>query len=437
MVGVDRIQRPQDRVPYPCKPPVFYDPAVPSKDHEPVTVELERPVAGGVVLGRDPDGRVVLASGGLPGETVVVAPSRVRPKLITGSVTSVELASSGRVEPPCPMVAQGCGGCDLQHATRDLQAEIRIEVARDALAHTGSLPQSLATSVPVEQVEESPPVAGRTTMRLAVLADGRPGLRRHRSHEALAIPGCLVAHPLLLPVLADGRFPDAREVLLRASASTAEVLAMVSPTDRRSVVPEGVTTVGVDELRRGTRRWITERVDGHDLRVSPRSFFQSGPVGAAMVGRAVTRALGDFDPEVDRLVDLYGGVGLFTVLLGARNAEVVERSPSAVADARVNTAGLGAVVTRADVDSWKPSVAAAVVADPARQGLGTSGVAAVVATGAPKVALVSCDPAAMARDLSLLLEAGYEPEKIELVDVFPHTHHIEAVTTLVARGARP
>lgn len=394
-------------------------------------------MAGGVALGRDADGRVVLVRGGLPGETVVVAPGRVRPKLITGSVVSVQVASPGRVEPPCPMVAQGCGGCDMQHATRALQAEIRIEVVRDALTHTGSLPVSLAGSVPVEQLEESPPVPGRTTMRLAVLADGHLGLRRHHSHEPLAIPGCLVAHPLLAPALAEGRFPDAREVTLRASESTGDVLAMVSPSDRRSVVPDGVTTVGVDELRRGTRRWITEQVDGHDLRVSPRSFFQSGPVGAAMLGRAVRRALGDFDPEGDRLVDLFGGVGLFTVLLGARNAEVVERSPSAVADARVNTAGLGAVVTRADIGAWRPSVAAAVVADPARQGLGSAGVAAVVATGAPKVALVSCDPAAMARDLSLLLEGGYVPERIEVVDVFPHTHHIEAVTTLVARGAHP
>ncbi len=136
----------------------------------------------------------------------------------------------------------------------------------------------------------------------------------------------------------------------------------------------------------------------------------------------------------DTLVDLYGGVGLFTVLLGARRAEVVERSSSSVADARINTADLGARVTRSTVEAWTPSRADAVVADPPRQGLGAAGVAAVVATESERVALVSCDPAAMARDLSLLHDSGYVPTRIEVVDMFPHTHHIEAVTTLQSAG---
>lgn len=415
-----------------CPARVFYDPAVSPSDHERLIVDCERAVAGGVVLGRDPEGRVVLTRGALPGERVVVSPESVRPKLIMGSVTRVESPSPGRVEPPCPMVARGCGGCDLQHASRELQAEMRIEVVRDALGHTGSL-GALARSIPVEQLEAASEVAARTTMRLAVLEDGRLGLRRRRSHESLAIPGCLVAHRLLVPTLAEGRFPRAREVTLRASERTGEVLAVVSRRDRQSVVPPGVRVVGSDALRGGARAWITESVDGHDLRISARSFFQSGPQGAAALGRAVARALEGFDARSDRLVDLYGGVGLFTVLLGARRAEVVERSASAVADARFNTAALGASVTRCDVDSWKPSQVEAVVADPAREGLGPGGVAAVVATGARRVALVSCDVAAMARDVSSLVDNGYEPTRVEVVDMFPHTHHVEAVTTLVPR----
>lgn len=420
-------------------------PTVPRQDHRPVAVEpsavepfaveLERAVAGGVVLGRDVQGRVVLATGGLPGEEVTVTPDRVSARLVTGAVSTIDVRSPDRVEPPCPMVEVGCGGCDQQHASRRLQAEMAIEVVRDALAHTGSLPASLIESLIVEHRERPVRVDGRTTMRLAVLSDGRLGLRRHRSHESVAVTGCLVAHPLLSRTLAEGRFDDATEVRLRASVSTGEVLALVSPHARRARVPEGVRALGADELRRGARASITERVAGHDLRISARSFFQPGPVAAEMLGRAVRRSLVGFDADRDRLVDLYGGVGLFSVFLGSKRAEVVERSGSAVADARVNTAAIGSRVTRADVDSWTPSAADVVIADPPREGLGRSGVAAVVATGASRVCLVSCDPASLARDVSSLLGHGYEPTGIELVDMFPHTHHTEAVTALRRRSA--
>lgn len=85
---------------------------------------------------------------------------------------------------------------------------------------------------------------------------------------------------------------------------------------------------------------------------------------------------------------------------------------------------------RTRFEDWRPSVADAVIADPARAGLGRVGVAKVVSCAAPVVALVSCDPAAMARDIGLLVAAGYGMERITIVDLFPDTHHIEAVTIL-------
>jgi 23S rRNA (uracil1939-C5)-methyltransferase len=127
------------------------------------------------------------------------------------------------------------------------------------------------------------------------------------------------------------------------------------------------------------------------------------------------------------VADLYGGVGLFSVTLGARDGELVERSASAIADARVNTSPLGTRVRRAAVERWTPSPADAVVADPPRQGLGAAGADAVVGTGARRLALVSCDPASLARDTVLLHERGYQLIGARLVDQFAHTHHVEVV----------
>jgi 23S rRNA (uracil1939-C5)-methyltransferase len=107
---------------------------------------------------------------------------------------------------------------------------------------------------------------------------------------------------------------------------------------------------------------------------------------------------------------------------------LVESSPSAAADARVNLADRQARVVRGDAARWRGKRAAAVVADPPRTGLGRQGVAAVRASQAERLVLVSCDAAALGRDAKLLADAGYDLRHATLVDLFPHTSHLEVVT---------
>ncbi len=390
---------------------------------------MERFVAGGVALGREHGGRVVLAEGALPGERVLVELTIDKPTLARGTTTTVVRPAPARVEPPCPEVSAGCGGCDLQHAGAELQRQLKVEVVGDALSRIGRLPD-----VRVDPGEYLPASGHRTVLRCAV-HDGRAGLRRRRSNEVHVLDDCWVAHPEVTDILAVGRFPGAREVIIRVGARTGERMVVVSPTVGAATVPDGVQVIGADALAAGGAAWIHEIVGRRRLRVSGGSFFQARPDGAEALVRAVGRALGPFDPVRDRLVDLYGGVGLFSAGLGARRAVLVERSPSSIADARVNLASLDAQVVQADVDEWTPVAADAVVADPARAGLGPRGAAAVAGTGAALVALVSCDPAALARDARLLVDLGYRVDGVELVDMFPQTHHIEAVTTLRSADA--
>lgn len=395
-----------------------------SADTAPIEVDLDRFVAGGVALGREDGGRVVLVEGALPTERAVVELSVAKPTLARGVAAEILRTAPGRVAPPCPQVLAGCGGCDLQHASVDLQRELKVEVVRDALARIGRLPE-----VEVTPGEQLPASGHRTVLRCAV-HDGRAGLRRRRSNQVHVLDACWVAHPAVEQILSEGRFPGAEEVIVRVGARTGERMVVVSPRVGDASVPDGVQLVGADELADGHGAWIHELVGRRRLRVSAGSFFQARPDGAEALVRAVGRALAPFDPTRDRLVDLYGGVGLFSAGLGARGALLVERSASSVEDARINLAPLDAQVVQADVDQWAPVLADAVVADPARSGLGPTGAAAVAGTGAGRVALVSCDPAALARDARLLVDLGYRVQGVELVDMFPHTHHIEAVTTL-------
>ena len=391
-----------------------------------LTLDITTVVAGGDGLGRDADGRVVFVAGALPGERVRASVTERRKDFARAVAVEVLEASPARVAEPCPFVAAGCGGCDWQHVTPEGQRRLKADVVADALRRQARV------DVVVGLGPELSAAGYRTTLR-GVAVDGRFGFRHRRSHDVVPVGPCLVAHPLVDEIVGDGRFPDG-EVVIRAGARTGERLVVVDgpagePGDGAAAeVPEGTRVVTSSELRSGTRAWYHEELAGRRWRISARSFFQARPDGAEALVAQVRRALEGASGPSAHLVDLYGGVGLFAATVDAGSATLVESSASSVADARVNLADRSARIVKADVARWRPSTADAVVADPPRAGLGKPGVAAVTATGAARLALVSCDPAALGRDTRLLAEAGYRLTSATLVDLFPHTSHVEVVS---------
>jgi 23S rRNA (uracil1939-C5)-methyltransferase len=385
------------------------------------TAELEvtAVVAGGDGLARGADGRVVFVEGALPGERVRVAITDRRKDFARARVLEVVDPSADRVAPPCPFVAAGCGGCDWQHISPAGQRRLKADMVADALRRQAHVELAVALG------PELTPVGYRTTLR-GEAVDGRFGFRRRSSHDVVPVAPCLVAHPVLQDLVVDGRYPDG-EVVLRAGAATGERLAVVAGDPMATQVPDGVRVVGDQQLRSGTRAWYHEEVAGRRWRISARSFFQARPDGAAALVALVQDALDGAAPD-RRLVDLYGGVGLFAGTVPSAHVTLVEHGASSIADARLNLEGTEHRIVKADVAHWGPTHADAVIADPPRAGLGAKGVAKVAATGAPRLALVSCDPAALGRDTRLLAEAGYRLVAATLVDLFPHTSHVEVVS---------
>lgn len=393
-------------------------------------------VAGGDALARDGDGRVVFVAGALPGERVRARVTEERRDFSRAVSVEILEPSPDRVSPPCAALAAGCGGCTWQHVAQEAQSRLKAAIVTDALRR-------------IAKLEHPPPIGSvalageplRTTARLGVTAAGRAGHRSRLAQPGPATEGtgetvvetdaCHAAHPLLEELITAGRYPGGVEVLLRVGVASGERLVRVRSAARHVQVPTGVAVVSEGDRRPA---FVHEEVAGRRFRVSAGSFFQSGPVVADALTRAVSAAAGEALAAGGHLVDLYAGVGLFASVLGAqRGARVtaVERPGPAVEDARKNLADLPAVVVASEVGRWRDhggqGPVDVVVADPARPGLGRPGAEAVARLGPHRVVLVSCDPASLARDSVLLLQFGYRMSAIDTVDAFADTFHVEAV----------
>ncbi|MEY4174841.1 MAG: hypothetical protein RI900_2006, partial [Actinomycetota bacterium] len=265
----------------------------------------------------------------------------------------------------------------------------------------------------------------RTTVRLAVRDDGRVGFRAESSHRVVAVDHCLVANPALSALLGGITVDGATELQLRYSRHTGEITAL--PLDQRGR-PARARVRGLPAgAAVGAESALTERVAGIDLRVSASSFFQSGPDAAELLVSSVRGVLGETEGP---FLDAYGGVGLFGATVGGTQVVLVEESPSSCADAAVNLPD--ATVVRGRFEHWTPSPVSVAVADPARSGLGADAAAVLVAARARRLVLVSCDPVAMARDTAALVAHGLRHESSTVLDLFPHTPHVEVVTAFSA-----
>ena len=383
------------------------------------------PIAhGGHCVARH-DGRVIFVRHALPGELVTVQLTDVgHDRFWRGDAVDVLEPSPDRVPPPCPVAGPGqCGGCDLQHVRLPVQRELKATVLAEQLDRLAGISWAGA-------VEALPGAADglgwRTRMRYLGDPTGRAGLRAHRSHRVVALPeeGCRIAVPEL------SRPPEGIDL-----TPGAELLGASVP-DRAAVwLTAGET---VPEL--------TEQVSDRRFRVRADGFWQVHPDAASTLQAAVLAGL---EPQPGESgLDLYCGVGLFASGLaaaGCRSVVGIETSRTAIEEARQNLTDHPAarfVVGRVDRLLGRPhrgipARADLIVLDPPRTGAGRPVVQAVAARRPRRIAYVACDPAALARDLKTFGDLGYGLTDLRAFDLFPMTHHVEAVAILEVAGQTP
>lgn len=391
-------------------------------------IRVERPAVGGGV-GRASDGRVVFIRHALVGELVRVRVTGETTKYLRADAVQVLEASAERVSAPCGYARPGgCGGCDLQHASPSAQLAWKGALVTEQLRRVADLRLDV-------EVQPAPSMAhgSRTRLRCVVDEDGYLGLRGYRSHDVVTLDTCWIASARLAEAFTH-RWRGFSEVELRA-VGDGPAFAVAWREGMRGQFFE-IRTLSNQPMDPST----VSRPDvaGSVLSVSPASFWQSHVDAPAVLTSAVVGAIGA--NAGDHVVDLFSGVGLFSVPLaravGARGkVTAVESSPSAVRDARTNLEGLAPhkvrqwqVSPRSVSDAVQPGDL--VVLDPPRTGL-ARGVAATLAGRSPRrVVYVSCDPATFARDVKNFAQSGYFLRDLRAYDLFPMTEHVELVGVL-------
>lgn len=384
--------------------------------------------AGGT---RRPDGTWLRIPGALPGETVHWERQSTQRKQVTGTLDQIQTPSPDRILPPCPWDAE-CGGCDLAHLAHTARAH-----------HLGAmLTDLLRWPQQVEVLAAPSPIGHRARVSLNI-EHGIVGYRTQGAHDLVAIDTCSIARPEIqraLPALrqavAEADDPALDRVELRSDGASV-AFAFQARSKARPPTLDRLSALG-DVALNGRRlsgdpiRWIP--VLGHRLRASPAAFYQVHlEQNERMVQAILDRILA---VQPDRVLDLYAGIGNFSLPLAAAGVPTVavESAGAALRDLQHTAQMLGVRdrVTAIEQRAERYDVAShpfdAAILDPPRAGAGAV-LQRVLQLRPRRVILVACHPIAARADLQRHL-GDYQLTEVFGVDLFPQTHHVEAVFVL-------
>ena len=369
---------------------------------ETLTLTLAGLAPTGEAIGRH-EGMVVFVPLGLPGESVRVRLVERKRSFARGEIVERLNSAPERVQPACPYFGR-CGGCDWQHMAYAEQLRAKTALVAEQLRRIGKF-----ADAPVLPCVPSPfAYEYRNHARLHVTAEGRLGYRAARSHAVVPVADCPICEPPLRATIAD-------------------------------LAGQRIDPTQGDEIE--LRAWEDKITVGpFAYRAGEGAFFQANTAVAGLLVEAVLHALALRGGE--QVLDLYCGVGLFTIPIGQHGAQVtgVEANPQAAADAEHNlrTASTASRILTADVGAAlrEPLIADqswdAVLLDPPRTGIDAPALTTLATLRAPRLIYVSCEPATLARDLRVLVDGGYTLQWAQPFDMFPQTRHVETLALLTA-----
>lgn len=381
-------------------------------------VEIERLLPGGVGLAHAED-LTLFVSLAAPGDVVRVKVERVQGGVAFASIVEVLKPSSVRIEPPCPYFGR-CGGCDFQQLTYEAQLQAKVEIIRDCLHRIGKLetPEISITPSTTEWHYRM-----RATWQLDTAAE-LMGYFERGSNRVCDVEYCAVLAPRLEQTLEKVR----SEIFTRVGSRHLRSINACVSDEGISVSP---AVAGL------SAKMVTRRIGAENYSFSADTFFQTN---YDLLEPLINAAIGDTRGEY--AIDLYCGVGLFTLPLARRFAKVtgVETHARSVEFARRNVADAkleNVEIALLGVADWLKharsfEVLDFLLLDPPRAGCENAVIQGIQDLRPRRIAYVSCDPATLARDLKKLIADDYELDSVAAFDMFPQTHHVETVARLTA-----
>ena len=433
---------------------------------------IEKVIYGGQGLARAPEGSVphggmrVFVPFTLPGEIVEAAITEEHRGYCVGEAQQIQRASEFRAEPPCPWFG-ACGGCQLQHSLYQYQVKMKREMLAESLTRAG-----LRELPPISVLTgESLGYRNRIRLQVQTKPDFSIGYRKAKSHLLTAIDHCMIAAPLLEKCIVAARGlgqqgvvpTETQEMELFTNHDQSELLVTIwtRPHPRfeqnlytdlfqqlQQEIPQlsGAAVFPAEKDRGSAARPVTQwgqqslhyTVAARVYTVSLGSFFQ---VNATLLDRFMENVT---NSQAGACAwDLYAGVGLFSLALTERFERVVavESSPSACKDLRGNLQNTNAEPISSttlrflqqavqQITERREPAPDIVLLDPPRAGVGIDACNLLARCNARRIVYVSCDPATLGRDLAALIQSGYRLHRLQLVDMFPQTHHMETIATL-------
>jgi 23S rRNA (uracil1939-C5)-methyltransferase len=365
---------------------------------------------------------------------------RIQGKVGFASIIEILKPSPLRIEPPCPYFGR-CGGCDFQQLTYDAQLNTKVEIIRDCLHRIAKI--EVLLDIPITPSPAQWQYRARAMWQVD-LNDKFLGYFERGTNRVCDVEYCAVLVPELQATLERARN---------------EIHGETTPERLRDIeVVAGDEGVSVAPPLAGYKTDVVTRVIGNETyHFSAESFFQ---VNHLLLESLIAAAIGDSQGQT--AVDLYSGVGLFTLPMARRFERViaVETSARATEFARRNLEfarpGSSATVqegferrmgkaelVNARVGDWLKQHSGSfgpvdfLLLDPPRTGCENRDIAGILALRPARIAYVSCDPATLARDLKKLIADGYSLDSVVAFDMFPQTHHVETIARLSRAKSAP